>query len=294
MPTRILLQTTLLPSDTDDWVISRFSMLGDYLAQLEDEAGHRLFEVTRRDRTPEAGNDPVLSQLDQQPFDQLWLFALDVGGGLSHRDCAGITRFHQRGGGILATRDHQDMGISMLPLPAIGGFHYFHSQQPDPDPERCCRDDIHTAYIDWPNYHSGANGDLQQITPLLPHPLLQRPDGSLIEQFPAHPHEGGVGVPAGMPHAQVIATGTSKVTSRPFNLVVAAERTTDAAGHTLGRVIAQSTFHHFCDYNWDIDKGCPSFVDEPPGHALKQHPEGLRDIHTYLKNAALWLSAETA
>jgi hypothetical protein len=38
-PTRILLQTTLLPTDTDDWTISRFSFLRNYLSGLKDEAG---------------------------------------------------------------------------------------------------------------------------------------------------------------------------------------------------------------------------------------------------------------
>jgi hypothetical protein len=31
-----------------------------------------------------------------------------------------------------------------------------------------------------------------------------------------------------------------------------------------GRAVAQSTFHHFADYNWDTRLGAPSFVDEPP------------------------------
>lgn len=293
MTIRILLQTTLLPTDTNDWVISRFSLLQEYLASLTDEAGNP-FQVTARDRLPDdEGNDPVLSTLDRQNFDQLWLFALDIGGGLSQRDCEGIIHFHQQGGGILCTRDHQDMGISMLSLKNIGSFHYFRTQQSDPDPDRCCRDDPYTTYIDWPNYHSGANGDLQQITPIEPiHSLLKNSEGGLLQQFPAHPHEGGVGVPPGMSQAQVIAMGTSKVTGRSFNLAVAADRTQNEAGHRLGRVIAQSTFHHFCDYNWDITKGCPSFVDEPPGNELKDNPTGLQDIHTYVRNAALWLIPE--
>lgn len=48
--------------------------------------------------------------LDQTDFDELWLFAVDTGSGLSVADCEGITRFRQRGGGIFTTRDHQDLG----------------------------------------------------------------------------------------------------------------------------------------------------------------------------------------
>ncbi|MEM9905008.1 MAG: hypothetical protein AAF921_08295 [Cyanobacteria bacterium P01_D01_bin.44] len=291
MPIKILLQTTLLPTDHDDWTIRRFSLLQRYLGSLTDESGAPLVAVVGRDRTPdETGNDPVLSTLDSQAVDELWLFALDVGGGLSDKDCKGITRFHQRGGGILATRDHQDMGISMRPLQTIGPFHYFRTCQPDPDPDRCCRDDTETMTIDWPNYHSGKNGDYQTITAVdASHPLLQGPNG-VIQRFPAHPHEGGVGAPVNAPHTQVIAMGKSKVTGRNFNLVVAADWAQDDSDQTLGRVVAQSTFHHFVDYNWDIDQGCPSFVEELPGKAIKDDPNGLEDIQAYVKNLALWLA----
>jgi hypothetical protein len=34
-PTRILLQTTLLPTDTDDWTIARFSFLAELPQRLE-------------------------------------------------------------------------------------------------------------------------------------------------------------------------------------------------------------------------------------------------------------------
>lgn len=294
MAIRILLQTTLLPTDVDDWTIARFSLLQNYLSSLKDEQGQPLVAVTARDRNPDLdGNDPILSQLDRQDFDQLWLFALDVGGGLSPTDCAGITRFHQQGGGILTTRDHQDMGISMCALPTLGAFHYFRTRQIDPDPERCCRDDAYTLTIDWPNYHSGSNGDYQTITPIEPlHELLKHPNApdGRIRFFPAHPHEGGVGVTdLDDPAVHILATGTSKVTTRPFNLAVAADHRQDADGHTLGRMVAQSTFHHFVDYNWDTSYGCPSFVTEQPGNGIQENPVAIADIQTYIKNLVHWL-----
>jgi hypothetical protein len=291
-PSRILLQTTI-PPIADDWNIARFALLRDYLASLTDESGNPLYEVTARDRYPdEQGNDPVLSQLDRSQFDQIWLFALDVGDGLSLADQAGLSRFHQQGGGIMTTRDHEDMGVSMVPL-AFGKFHHFHSQNLDPDPTRCDVDDCYTTTISWPNYHSGRNGDYQMITPTAPlHPLLQRDNGEAIEFFPAHPHEGSVGIPEETPHAQVIATGKSLVTGREFNLVVAVESVVNgesSTGNMTGRIVAQSTFHHFVDYNWNTAAGCPSFVDEPPGDGMMTHPQALADIHTYVRNLAQWL-----
>jgi hypothetical protein len=105
-PIRILLQTTI-PFAEDDWHIGRFSLLRDDLSSMKDEAGNQHCEVTTRNREADAaGNDPVLSQLDESDFDELWLFAIDTGDGLSVPDCQGITRFRQRGGGIMATRDN--------------------------------------------------------------------------------------------------------------------------------------------------------------------------------------------
>jgi hypothetical protein len=280
-PIQILLQTTI-PFAADDWHIGRFSLLKDHLESLTDFNGNPLFEVTTRDReTDEEGNEPVLSRLDSSDLD-----------GLSITDCEGITRFRQRGGGILTTRDHQDLGTSLCTLGGIGRAHFFHTKNPEPDQSRHIEDDPYTKSISWPNYHSGANGDYQKIQSTNPHPLLMdksKPAG-VIEYFPAHPHEGAVGVPDGADHAAVIATGVSKVTGRPFNLVVAFERAQDDHGNTLGRGIAESSFHHLVDYNWDTDMGCPSFLEESPGDGYLRNPDALEDIKTYVRNAAIWLA----
>src|SRR5437868_12800687 len=194
----ILLQTTI-PAIADDWNIDRFSLLRDHLASLADETGEPLYQVTARNREVNTdGNDAVLSALDTADFDELWLFAVDTGDGLTAADCQGITRFRQRGGGILSTRDHQDLGSSLCTLGGVGRAHFFHSRHQDPDETRRARDDQATQDISWPNYHSGSNGDYQQVTPLEPvHELLRSPSSpsGRVEYFPAHPHEGGVGVP---------------------------------------------------------------------------------------------------
>jgi len=289
---QILLQTTIPPIE-DDWNITRFSLLRDYLTSVTDNDGNSTFEVTARDReTNEDGDDRVLSVLDETKFDELWLFAVDTGKGLSTADCQGITRFRQRGGGILATRDHQDLGSSLCTLGGVGRAHFFHTRHPDPDESRHVRDDQDTKSISWPNYHSGSNGDYQKINPIAPvHEVLlnSKNHSGVIQYFPAHPHEGAVGVPDGEEHANVIATGTSQISGRPFNLIVAFEKARDDHGSMLGRAIAESSFHHFVDYNWDTSKGCPSFVEESPGDLVKREPEKIEDIKTYVGNLARWL-----
>jgi hypothetical protein len=292
-PIKILLQTTI-PASSDDWSIDRFSLLREHLVSLTDESGGPLGNVIARNREVDAeGNDALLSVLDTTDFDELWLFAVDTGGGLTVADCQGITRFWQRGGGILTARDHQDLGSSLCTLGAVGRAHFFHTKHPELDENRHTRDDEDTRTISWPNYHSGSNGDYQRITAVKPvHELLRSPtnDSGVIEFFPAHPHEGAVGVPEGEDHANVIAIGTSKVTGRPFNLIVAFERTRDADGNMLGRAVAESSFHHLVNYNWDISSGCPSFVTEPPGEQIRRTPEKLDDIKSYVSNITRWLA----
>lgn len=282
-PARILLQTTI-PSVEDDWSIARFSLLAGLLRELRDAGGARIFDVVARDRAAGDGPDPVLSSLDESDFAAAWIFAVDVGDGLSADECAAISRFRKSGRGLMVTRDHMDLGSSVCTLGGVGAAHYFHSRNLDPDSSRHAIDDPYTTYISWPNYHSGANGESQEIEVVGPaHPVLADPanPGRALRYLPAHPHEGAVGAPPDDPGARVIAAGRSKVTGTRFNIAVAFEPS--EAG---GPAIAQSTFHHFADYNFDPAAGAPSFVDEPPGPGLQG--EALRQSRQYLVNVALW------
>ena len=286
----VLLQTTIAP-DPDDWAIERFSLLRAFLAAARDADGARTFRVTARNRAPLGRPDPVLSTLHNSDFDELWLFAVDVGNGLTPEDSNGINQFHRRGGGLMVTRDHMDLGSSVCLLgcgPAAA--HHFHTRNEDPDLSRRCIDDPYTTNILWPNYHSGANGDFQHVQAVgVPHPVLRdplSPDG-LVRYLPSHPHEGSVRAPAGDPTSRAILESRSAVTGRSFNLAVAFEASEDA-----GPAIAQSTFHHFCDYNWNIESGAPTFVAEVPGDGMRQFPEALRSTHQYAHNVALWLAGK--
>ena len=69
--------------------------------------------------------------------------------------------------------------------------------------------------------------------------------------------------------------------------------TTDEHGDLRGRAVAESSYHHFVDYNWDIEKGCPSVVIEPPGDAVRKYPARLEDVKAYVRNLAWWLGPAT-
>ena len=274
---RILLQTSIAYV-SDDWNVSRFSLLAEHLRSVAD--------VIARDRQADAsGNDPILTGLSRDRFDEVWLLGVDGGVGLSEADCAGVNRFHREGGGLLTTRDHHNMGMWLRLIEGVGAAHFFHeAEYAEPDPARCCADDQETPSISWPNYHSGRNGDYQRILVVEPrHPLLR---ASQLQYFPAHPHEGAIGAPAREARARTVARGRSLATGREFDLVVALDRTAAQPG----RAIAQSSFHHFADYNWSPRLGAPSFVSEPAGDEVYRHPERLKDIRAYATSAAEWLA----
>lgn len=284
----LLLQTTI-EDEPDDWNVSRFSLLNACLSALRDKQGRPVFRVTARNRTRRGVADPVLSRLDESDVDQLWLLAVDNGDGLTVEDCAGIGRFRRGGRSLLVTRDHMDLGSSICSLADIGAAHHFHHRNCEPDASRHCIDNPDSPGISWPNYHSGANGDFQRVRSVGSiHPVM-RDRGSatgVIQYLPAHPHEGAVSAPPGDRSCRVIMEGQSSITGRRFNIAVAFERS--ARG---GRAIAQSTFHHFADYNWDPAFGCPSFVTEPAGSGITRFAEALRSTRQYVRNVALWLGA---
>jgi hypothetical protein len=283
---KILLQTTIAFAG-DDWNVARFTLLRDALVA----DGH---EVVARNEEPDAnGNDRLLMDLPDSDFDQLWLMAVDTGDGLTQAESAAIIEFRTQGGGVLTARDHQDLGLCLRHLGSLGQFNHFHTYNLEPG--RTESDDQDNPNISYPNYHSGANGNYQKIAAVDPvHPLLKstKAASGVIEYFPAHPHEGAVGVPEGTTFARVIATGTSTVTGRPFNLAVAVEGEPFDGG-VMGPAVAVSTFHHFADVNWDTDRGAPSFVTDKPGDEIKSDPTRIEIFKDYVRNIARWLGVRT-
>ena len=181
------------------------------------------------------------------------------------------------------------MGMWLRQLPGVGEAHFFNrTEYAEPDPARLCPDDLETPSISWPNYHSGRNGDLQRVEVIDPvHPLLVSDDlpHGRVELLPAHPHEGAVGVPPSQRRSRSIARGRSTTSGRAFDLIVAFERDSGS-----GRAIAESSFHHFADYNWSVARGAPSFVTEPPGDGIGREPSALDHVRVYVRNAVDWLA----
>ena len=270
-------------------------MLRDHLRALRTPDGDALCAVTARDRET-ADDDPVLSRLDEAPFDQVWLFAVDVGNGLTPRECEAVFEFHARGGGILVARDHRDLGSSLRAIRCLGAIEHFHDISARVRRGRRNRRRNRNPAISWPNYHSGSNGDLQPIRPVSPaHPLLFRDGesaaGGLLARFPAHPHEGAIAPPPDDPNVRVVAEGLSTLSGRSFNLVVAEDRVSGDDGRRHGRIVAHSSFAPPLRLQLETSAGAPSFVDDPPGTGIAGDPHALDDIKTYVGNAVHWLAA---
>src|SRR5438874_12836944 len=163
MQTRILLKTTIGPV-ADDWNIGRFSLLAEHLRGLTDPAGASLYHVVARDRIEHSqGHDTDLEEAARGAYGQLWLIAVDATGALTQVDVGNIGRFRQGGGGILLTRDHQDLGACLPKLGAVGATHFFQTVNPDPDASRRCRDATGTPSINWADFQSRRTGESAPI-----------------------------------------------------------------------------------------------------------------------------------
>lgn len=130
---------------------------------------------------------------------------------------------------------------------------------------------------------------------LRPHPVLSGPDGP-IDVLPDHQHEGEALAPTDLLAAEwpsnahghqeqpfVIAWGDVKdpqVNFKQFGLVSAYN------GHTvdLGRIVADSSWHHWLNSN---------LVGNGPNEGFEASPEGqaaLKKIEAYFLNCATWLA----
>jgi hypothetical protein len=77
-----------------------------------------------------------------------------------------------------------------------------------------------------------------------------------------------------------------------FSLLKSYLASLTAKDDAQGPALAESTFHHFADYNWDPGRGCPDFVTETPGKGLTMTPRAMDSVRCYVRNVALWLAGQ--
>ncbi len=264
------------------------------------------FVVTTANRYSDLAADQdnvTLTDLNLDTFDEVWLFGISSDVGLlSAAEVTTLEAFMDGGGGVLTTGDHASLGrglsgavkrvkdLRMYPAPAAahpvwnttirdanadGDFAF--GEQSDSTPQV-----IRPRYT---NHYSLGGGFVQLKRS--PHPLLCAEHG-VLKKLPDHQHEGQVTIPTTFPvsdwpkagsyqaQPQVVAWGriidpSADNAGTEFPVIGAY----DGHGVATGRIVADSTWHHWFDIN--LTGFNPAGTD-------------YRDITSYYQNVAAWLA----
>jgi hypothetical protein len=278
------------------------------------------FDVTKANRGADPSADRQNVKLTDftlsASFDEIWLFGFNSGDLLTPQEKAALADFmDNHKGGVLATGDHASLGqgiagavpragkMRLYPAPPNMGPGWNTTIVEGSDPNSTYdfddqSDDV-PQRIRWKKYPLWSLISTPFSRRVRPHPLLCSPEGP-IDVFPDHEHEGEAIVPSTFPAAEwpsgptgqvrpeVIAWGRIKdpvatKTGQEIGLVSAYD------GHeaSVGRIAADSTWHHFFDINLNGLPGDPTyrgFSATPGGQAA------LKKIEAYYLNLAVWLA----
>ena len=236
-------------------------------------------------------------------FDELWIYSFDAAPQLTNAELAAAKTFMDtRQGGVLITGDHADLGAAFGNLPRAGKMRQLPAPPSAPPTwNTTLRPGANSLY----EFEDQSDSYPQPLTlrwywtgPLwrAPHQVLCSPLGP-IDVFPDHQHEGEALAPAATPAsewpggvgAEVIAWGSivdpsSNSVGRRVGVLSAYN------GHaaSVGRILADSTWHHHFDINLrgNGQPGRTGFVN--PGTA--DWIATAKKIEHYFVNAAIWLA----
>lgn len=236
-------------------------------------------------------------------FDELWIYSFMDAPQLGASELVAAKTFmDDHKGGVLITGDHEELGMAFGNLPRAGKMRMLPGPSAAP-----------------PSFNStlrsGANGtyefeDQSDSVPqplslrmywagLLwkaPHPVLCSPLGP-IDIFPDHQHEGEALAPTPSPAsewpggvgAEVIAWGSIVDTnSNTIGRQVGVLSAYEGHGQAVGRILADSTWHHHFDINL---RGLPG--PDHPGFVTPSTADWIptaRKIEHFFVNAGIWLA----
>jgi hypothetical protein len=310
-----------LNSGTSGFGLSRF------IAVMESTIIHGMApQVTARMRHSADVQESAFSDLDVSNFDVVFLFGWNgPEDPLSSEAREKIVAFMQAGGGVFATGDHATMGAGMnstIPrvrsmrfwaagdtpeaatakrlttnLPANATFEF--DDQSDALPQR-----LYANFVIAQDQLIMQKG-LIPSNVRLPHPLVRMPNGSALDVYPDHPHEGECRIPSDVgttfdfrgatvsewpgsnsfgffPFPRLVASamsfgngfpGKQAVVPRAFFALVAY----NGQPKGVGRVVTDATWHHYVNVNLDgmVVGGVPT--------------ADLVKIQQFYSNMARWL-----
>ncbi|MGH1364654.1 MAG: hypothetical protein ACRBF0_13920 [Calditrichia bacterium] len=266
------------------------------------------FKVTliHRNSDPSADMDnKTLDEIDLEKFDELWLFGISSRDLLSADELNVVHDFMDNGGGVLHTGDHASLGkgiagsikragtMRMYPAPAARtgewnntlrsgtDSNYNFTDQSDDEPQR-----VRLKY--YPTWRWSPT----LCTRKYPHPILCGKNGP-IRVFPDHQHEGEAIAPTTYPNSEwptksgyqpkveVVAWGRIEAPDADVGREVGLVSVYNGHSADVGRIVADSTWHHWFDINLD------GFAATPVGMTH------LSTIEQYFMNVAAWLAPKS-
>ncbi len=266
------------------------------------------FDLTTvgRSSDPSADHDNLdLAQaLALDDFDELWIYSIASTPQLAPAELAAARTFmDDRDGGVLITGDHADLGAAFGNLPRAGKMRMLPAPPAATGVWNTSLRSGADASFDFADQSDSTPQPLELVwrwAGLLrkaPHPVLCSQLGP-IDVFPDHQHEGEALAPAPAPvsewpagaRAEIIARATiidpsSNTVGRRFGVLSAYD------GHTakVGRIVADSTWHHHFDINLRGVPGQPDrtgFVTPGTGDWIPT----ARKIEAFFVNAGVWLA----
>lgn len=283
--------------------------------------GHRSFSVASTNTlvVNQINNFNFQTSVTLTDYDQVWLFGINSGGGLPAAELAVVENYMNGGGGLFATGDHGNLGSALCGnITRVKDMRHWSDTSVDQtvnevsmggkrrnDTNRPRLGDATSLYFD------NQSDDVPQTIAArtfgggMPHPLLSistaiRPSG-VIDIMPDHPHEGecrqetsfnmnGVVVPT-----QIIATsyvlggsttygGAGKALTDPH--CFPSISVWDGRLANAGRIVIDSTWHHFVNINLN---GVDSNIDLPGIQPGLTNTDWIV-VRQYFMNIALWMS----
>lgn len=284
--------------------------------------------TAHRTSGPQSNNPVVVAHhdgfdftdVDLNDFDQIWLFGFQTGGAIGAGEVGALEDFMNNGGGVFATGDHGSIGSAMCgSIPRVQDMRHwadFDGGQVSMTGARRNDTNQPEAGSTMSHYFDNQSDATPQTIAVRtfgagnPHPLLSispalDPSG-IINVMPDHPHEGeckqettfevdGVAVPT-----QVIATSfvgggsttngpglSGKTPTEPHCFPSIA--VWDGWKAKAGRIVVDSTWHHFVNINLN-GAGSGSVFGDIPGLEPGLDNADWVAVRQYYMNIARWMS----
>lgn len=286
------------------------------------------FSVTKASRVNDSSADSAfrskrLDEIDLSKFDEIWFFGFGSGNALTPGEVTVLKNFMDvQGGGVLVTGDHATLGSAIgqqvpragkmrkwTSSPSQGGLDRHSTLREGHEPGFDFNDqsDDVPQQIRLKQYFLGYSGPF--LRRYRPHEVLCGPDGP-IDVFPDHMHEGEAiapttsldpiewrknssgaqELPEVIAWGKIVQGGLSK-SGTEFGVVSVYNGHNVAEGtfNNVGRVIADSTWHHWFDINLigvsgSLNPDTQGFPVSSSGQAV------LKKIEAYFLNVAIWLA----